>query len=394
MSPDPSSGRPAVAVLGPPGSWPAMFAAEREDREALLVLAHLQTVTPARLHALAWREGTAARCLAAVRTGRGSGDGDRAIALAVDPDDIRARLARCGATMVVPGDDGYPAALLDLHDPPAALFVRGTPLQDRPEAVAIVGARRCTPYGREVAEAFGVGLASAGLTVVSGAARGIDGAAHRGALRAGGPTTAVLGSGIDVAYPSNHRELIARIADRGTVISEYPPGTVALPRRFPARNRIVAALARGVLVVEGAQGSGSLITAEFAGDLHRDVMAVPGPITGPLSAAPHELIQDGASLVTSVADVLAVVGAPGGDSEPSRDRPAAPPPPADLTEEERRLLDRLPGSPVTADVAAAASGLDPGAALRILAALELRGLVGSEGGRYRREGPLAGDAAG
>jgi DNA processing protein len=389
--PDGASGEAGrtVAPARPPGTWPTEFVRDPADREALLVLAHLEAMTPGDLHLLALREGTAERCLAAVRRGRVSTDGDRTIAGEVDPAAVREDLDRIGARAVCPGDAEYPAGLLDLHDPPACLFVRGTPVAEGPSAVAIVGARRCTPYGREVAEAFGAGLASAGLVVVSGAARGVDAAAHVGALRASGRTAAVLGSGIDVAYPAGNRDLIERIAASGTVVSEYPPGVEALPRRFPARNRIVAGLSRGVVVVEGAEGSGSLITAEFAGDLHREVMAVPGPVTGPLSAAPHELIRDGATLVTSVADVVAVLGTTDGPDGSARSRtlPAGPPAPAGLTDQERGVLDRLPGSPVTLDAVAAITGMDAGRALGALAALELRGLVSSEGGRYRRTGP-------
>jgi DNA processing protein len=196
----------------------------------------------------------------------------------------------------------------------------------------------------------------------------------------------VLGSGIDTAYPRGNRDLIDRIAASGTVVSEYPPGVEARPRRFPARNRIVAALSRGVMVVEGAEGSGSLITAEFAEDLHREVLAVPGPITGPLSVAPNELIRDGAALVTSVRDVLAAMGVGSGGSGSRSPGSASPGPPAGLTEKENDVLAGLPGSPVTLDAVAATSGLDAGRALQALAALELRGLVSSEGGRYRRAG--------
>jgi DNA processing protein len=303
----------------------------------------------------------------------------------VDPSEVRERLVEAGARAVSPGEPEYPARLLELHDPPVCLFLRGAAVAAWPPAVAIVGARRCTPYGWEVAEALGAGLASAGLVVVSGVARGVDGAAHLGALRAGGPTVAVLGSGIDVAYPRNHRKLIDRIATSGSVVSEYPPGVEARPRRFPARNRIVAALSHGVVVVEGAEGSGSLITAEFAGDLHREVMAVPGPVTGPLSAAPHELIRDGATLVTSVGEVLAALGIPEGSGKSGRTTVPAQSL-AGLNEEERGVLDHLSGAPATVDMVAAGCGLDAPRTLRALAGLELRGLVRSEGGRYRRAG--------
>jgi DNA processing protein len=287
--------------------------------------------------------------------------------------------------MVVPGDRDYPLGLLDLPDPPGWLFARGGPLVGWPAAVAIVGARRCTPYGREVASVVAGHLAAVGVVVVSGAARGIDAAAHQGALRADGPSAAVLGSGIDVSYPRTNASLIDRLAAAGAVVSEYPPGHPALPRRFPARNRIVAALSDAVVVVEGAEGSGSLITAEFAQDLGRDVMAVPGPVTGPLSVAPNGLIKDGCHLVASSEDVLDVLGLSG--LAPARPGPM----PEDvrmrnLGDDERRVLARLPGSPVTVDAVAAAAGIDPRRALGALASLELEGLARSEDGRYRRAG--------
>ncbi|MGH2723303.1 MAG: DNA-processing protein DprA [Actinomycetota bacterium] len=245
--------------------------------------------------------------------GRATGGGREPVgpggAGGIDVRRVSQALRRAGARLAVPGDGEYPERLLDLPDPPACLFLRGRPppgAGGRPEvAVAVVGARACSPYGREVAEGIGAGVAAAGVAVVSGAAIGIDGAAHRGALRVGGPTVAVLGSGIDTAYPQRHRGLIDRIAEAGSVLSEYPPGVKPEPRRFPARNRIVAGLARAVVVVEGAPGSGSLITAEFAQDLGRDVLAVPGPVTSPLSQAPHELIRDGGTLVRGAEDVLA-----------------------------------------------------------------------------------------
>jgi DNA processing protein len=376
----------AVRTVGaePPGAWPEGFAATALDREALLVLSHLGSLTPARLHALAWQEGSARRCLAAVRRGRLATGADRAIAAAVDPKEARLRLDRAGGRMVVPGDPDYPPGLLDLPDPPGWLFARGGPLVGWPAAVAIVGARRCTPYGKEVAGVLAGHLAAAGVVVVSGAARGIDAAAHQGALRADGMSAAVLGSGIDVSYPRANARLIDRLAVSGAVVSEYPPGHPALARRFPARNRLVAALSDGVVVVEGAEGSGSLITAEFAQDLGRDVMAVPGPVTGPLSAAPNGLIKDGCHLVASSDDVLDVVGlsrlpGPGRTPEPSIHG-------RDLGDDERQVLARLPGSPVTVDAVAAAAGIDPRRALGALASLELEGLVRYEDGRYRRAG--------
>jgi DNA processing protein len=305
-------------------------------------------------------------------------------------------LSRCAARLIAPGDDEYPEALLDLTDPPGWLFVRGRLSHGGSGmAVSVVGARNCSPYGTEVSELMGSGLAAAGVAVVSGAARGIDGAAHRGALAVGGPTVAVLGSGIDVPYPQGHRRMLERIAACGAVVSEYPPGLRPHPRRFPARNRIVAALARLIVVVEGASGSGSLITAEFAQDLHRDLLAVPGPVTSELSAAPHELIRDGAGLVRDAGDVLEALGlAP---RRTSRRREASEgvtasamggsegsPSPENLPQPERLVLESLGGTGQLIEQVAHRSGLSTSAALRALVALELRGLVVATGGRYRR----------
>ncbi|HYZ11103.1 MAG TPA: DNA-processing protein DprA, partial [Actinomycetota bacterium] len=351
MSPE---ARPAVSEPSPPGAWPDGFVSGQADRDALLVLAHLVTMTPADRHRLAWREGTARACLHAVRAGsaHGASERDRMVAERVQPSRVRDALATCGAGLVAPGDQAYPPGLLELTDPPMALFVRGTLPPPRP-AVAIVGARRCTVYGREAAERIAAGLGAAGVTVVSGAAVGIDGAAHRGALKGGGPTIAVLGSGIDVPYPPRHHSLLEDVVRCGAVVSEYPPGVPALPHRFPARNRLVAALGQGVIVVEGAPGSGSLITVEFAEDLGREVMAVPGAITGPLSEVPHALIRDGASLIRGPRDVLQALGLDDGSTGASSEAAV----PEGLSEDERRLLELVPGTPATLDAVAGSAGM-------------------------------------
>lgn len=362
------------------------------------MLAHLEWVTPRRAHALAWEEGTARGLLRAVARGRGGSAGDRATSRGVRPEEVRRRLAEAAARHVTPGDAEYPARLEDLPDPPASLFARGRPLPEGP-SVAVVGARRCTPYGEEVAEAIGRGVAAAGIPVISGAATGIDSAAHRGALRAGGPTIAVLGSGIDVAYPAGNRSLIDDVAAAGTVVSEYPPGFEARPYRFPARNRLVAGLAAAVVVVEGAAGSGSMITAEIALDLGREVLAVPGPVTSPLSSVPHQLLREGAGLAEGPDDVLATLGLAvlppeaaraseegvreGGDGPVSGAGAPAPPGRA-VSEEERELLGHLAGAPVPVDVLAVRAGVPVSRALAALAGLELLGLVREVAGRYER----------
>ena len=207
------------------------------------------------------------------------------------------------AIHIYPSDAAYPAALAALMPAPE-LWVRGSVVPDDTLAIAIVGARRATDYGLEVAERLASDLAARGVTVVSGFARGIDTAAHRGALAAGGRTLAVLGAGIDVVYPPENVALAREVAARGALLTQFAPGTPPLPRHFPTRNRTLAALSLGVVVVEAAERSGSLITAGFAGDLGREVFAVPGKISSPTSAGTHKLLRDGATLVERWSDVV------------------------------------------------------------------------------------------
>ena len=201
------------------------------------------------------------------------------------------------------GDAEYPALLASLSPAPA-LWVRGTLEPDDTLAIAIVGARRASAYGLEVAERLASDLAARGVTIVSGFARGVDTAAHRAALTAGGRTIAVLGCGIDVLYPPENAALAREVVARGALVTQFSPGTPPLPYNFPTRNRTLAALALGVVVVEAAERSGSLITAGFAGDLGREVFAVPGKITSPTSAGTHRLLRDGATLVERWSDVV------------------------------------------------------------------------------------------
>jgi DNA processing protein len=359
-----------------PRGWPPGFGQDAQEQDALLILSHLETLTPRRVRDLAWSEGSARACLQAVRSGA-AGERDQALAGQVDISAVRSALLACEARAVMPCDPEYPARLCDLPDPPACLFARGRSLETANVAVAVVGARSCSAYGRGVAESIGRGLADNGVIVVSGAARGVDAAAHRGALSVSAPTIAVLGSGVDVAYPSGNRGLIEEIAREGTVVTEYPPGAGALPRRFPARNRLIAALGEAVVVVEGAVGSGSLITAEFALDLGHEVFAVPGPVTSPLSAAPHELLRDGATLARGPDDVLGAVGVAHLVS-------GKPGPPDGLSSDERRVLEGVVGEPMTAESVAGRVALPINAALSVLMALEVRGLVRGVAGRYQR----------
>lgn len=360
----------------PPSSeYPSVFVSTTTDRRALLTLSALSGLTARKLLRLAAAEGPASACLAAVLGGRAGSLGDRAHARQIDPDDIIARVAACGARIVAWGDPDYPPSLLDLTDPPAVLYVRGHDLRSLVSPVAVVGSRRCSALGREVAMDIARGLAAAGACVVSGAARGIDTGAHRGALDAAGTTAAVLGSGIDVLYPAGSRRLLEEIGQAGAIVSEYPPGIHAEAFRFPARNRIVAGLARALVVVEGARGSGSMISVDHALDLGREVFAVPGPVTSPLSEVPLALIRDGATMIRGAEDLLEDLG--------FDERPPSVVGPTELSPEERRVYEAL-RAPSIPDAVARAAGVSIPDAVAALTRLELRGLVRNVGGRYER----------
>ncbi len=221
---------------------------------------------------------------------------------------LRAWLAEPGNEVVAWDDSDYPRALLELgHAPPVLYFVGRRELLNQP-ALAIVGSRDATPQGLDNARAFARALADAGLTIISGLALGIDAAAHEGALDGSGSTLAVVGTGLDRVYPARHRELAHALAARGGLVSEFPPGTPARASHFPRRNRLISGLARGVLVVEAALSSGSLITARYAGEQGREVFAIPGSIHSPLARGCHKLIREGAKLVETAQDVLTELG--------------------------------------------------------------------------------------
>jgi DNA processing protein len=214
------------------------------------------------------------------------------------------KIAQAGATLITIGDPRYPQPLREIFDPPILLFARGRVELLQSFTLGVVGTRRPTPYGLAVAERLSADLTHAGLAIASGMARGIDTAAHRGALAAGGDTIAILGCGVDVVYPSENKKLAAEIVAKGLMLSEFPMESVAFPQNFPIRNRIISGMSVGVLVVEGAQYSGSAITAKLAMDQGREVFAVPGNITSKLSWAPNLLIKQGARLVQDWNDVI------------------------------------------------------------------------------------------
>jgi len=285
-----------------------------------------------------------------------------------------AELAQQSLRFVGRSDAGFPALLHAIHDPPPGLFLRGSGGLEVlvSTAVAIVGARACSAYGSAVARMLGRELAAAGAVVVSGLARGVDAEAHRGALEAGGTTVGVLGCGIDRDYPAAHTELARRVGELGLVVSEYAPGVEPAPWRFPARNRIIAGLARATVVVEAREASGALITADFALEEGREVFAVPGEITSALSAGTNALLRLGATPLTSAADVLESLG-------------IAPPeaPSLEVGADAARLLALLADGPASADALTRASGLDAGAVGAALVELELAGVVAEGAGIFR-----------
>jgi DNA processing protein len=293
---------------------------------------------------------------------------------AFDEAAYRARLTSTGLQWIARSDPLFPDRLRAIHDPPVGLFIRGQgelALLDRPLA-AIVGARACSAYGAEVATSLAQELARAGAVVVSGLARGIDAAAHRGALDAG-ETVAVLGCGIDRDYPRAHAHLASRVAASGLILSEYAPGVEPAPWRFPARNRIVAGLSQVTVVVEARERSGALITADLALDEGREVMAVPGEITSQLSRGTNALLRLGATPVTCAADVLEALGI----------EPSPPEPPAALEPRLAAVHAAVLDAPAGADELARRTGLDAGHVAAALAELELLGLVGESAGLYR-----------
>jgi DNA processing protein len=301
-----------------------------------------------------------------------------------------------GSTRVLTRADAeYPSRLAEIPDAPATLHVRGRLLDEDALAVAIVGSRRATTYGLEVAETHAADHAARGVTIVSGLARGIDSAAHRGALRVGGRTLAVLGSGVDVIYPPENRRLAVEIAERGALLSQFAPGTPPLPQNFPIRNQVIAAMSLAVVVVEAAERSGSLITARLAAELGREVLAVPGRITAPESRGANRLIQDGAHLALGWEDVVGVLperwkacvteterGETAGDAAVAG-RGAAEGEPSGY----KNILALLGEDPVDIDHVIERSGLGAGRVSAALLDLELEGRVRQiEGKRFVRVG--------
>ena len=308
-----------------------------------------------------------------------------AIKAGPDPDQLARTLewlAQPGNHVLTLADADYPKRLLEIPDPPALLYIKGNSRLLEASSLAIVGSRNATPQGLQNAQAFARDLSRRGWTIVSGLALGIDASAHEGGLDGDGSTIAVIGTGLDIVYPARNHTLAHRIAASGVIVSEYPLGTQALAGNFPRRNRIISGLARGVIVVEAALQSGSLITAREAADQGREVFAIPGSIHSALSKGCHQLIKQGAKLVEAASDILEELGAPAPLKQGAQTIPAEQPPTDGATAD---LLAALGHDPIDVDSLIARSGLTPDRAYAILLMLELDGQVGKlPGGRYQR----------
>jgi DNA processing protein len=293
-------------------------------------------------------------------------------------------VAQSGAQLLASTDPGYPAKLLQTPGSPAVLFVLGNPASLSSRQLAMVGSRNATPEGRRTAHEFAACFASAGLTVTSGLAVGIDAASHEGALIGAGLTVAVCGTGLDRIYPTQHERLAARIRGSGALVAEFPPGVPPLPSNFPRRNRLISALSDGVLVVEAAERSGSLITARHAGNQGRDVFAIPGSIHNPRSRGCHQLIRQGAILVQGPADVLSELRIPLPDELLMRKRGPRQPRGA-LDKGYEMLLDAVGFEPATVDSLASRTGLPGETIASMLLILELEERIAPyPGGRFGR----------
>jgi DNA processing protein len=290
------------------------------------------------------------------------------------------RMQQYGVDLLVLGTLQYPAALAQITDPPHLLFVRGTLQAADAKAVALVGSRNCSSYGRRITERLVTGLVRAGYTIISGLARGIDGFAHRAALQAGGRTLGVLAGGLSRIYPPEHPELAREVESSGALLSEASMEQEPLPGMFPARNRLISGLCRGVVIVEAAEKSGALITASHAGEQGRSVMAVPGPVDQPSSGGAHTLIRKGAVLVRGPEDVLEELeGLP-------NEKPQEPPvPPPMLDETQRRIWDALAEAPRHLDEMVQTLGIAAGPLSGMLLMLEMKKIVRRlPGNRFER----------
>lgn len=344
-------------------------------------------------HSLSWRQqqalldayGTAESVLTRMDQGVKEIAGDKAFQELREIRKLGARqmidrLNACGAQVIFPEDAEYPALLKQIADPPHALFLRGTPLPDE-RSVAIVGSRRDTRYGRTQAYGIAKGLAEAGVTVVSGLARGIDTAAHEGALAGGGRTVAVMGNGIDQVYPEENKELAQRIIDHGgAILTEFPFGSEPLAYHFPIRNRIISGISAALLLIEGHARSGTMITAGYAGEQGREVFALPGAVDAPGSAAPLALLKDGAGICTCAQDILVQMGW-AYKEEKVEELTFAQARLADLNERQRRIALLMLDEPRRFEELTEETGIPPDELAGELTLMELDGVVEPRAGK-------------
>lgn len=360
-----------------------MLSGLARERAETVFLCSLPGMTSRRLGALLTFYGSPSGVIEALRRGKAAAPPDQecwsTAAGAGDPEQGLEELSRSGISVVVRGERTYPALLEETADPPWALFYRGSLPKPGAPPVAVVGSRKATPYGLEVARWLAGELGSAGAVVISGAASGIDSAAHLGCLRSGGFTVSVLGCGVDVAYPRSSSALIERIGSCGCVMSEYPPGTQPARWRFPERNRIIAGLSRVLVVVEASESSGAMLTVDFALAEGRDVMAVPGQLGVENSAGTNGLIKNGALIVTGPEDVLSELGIEGARTTAGgRD--------SDTAEglAERKLARELARGARCAEELSAACRLSAAETLSALTRLEVSGeVLRGQGGLYQ-----------
>ncbi len=365
---------------------------DQEETCALVALSMVPTVGPGKVRALLARFGSARAALAAneraLSVVDGVGPQTAAMIAAFDAqgavDDQFERASKVGARLITLFDPDFPQLLRQIYDPPILLWIRGSLEPRDANAIAVVGTRRSTEYGRRVAHQFAFDLARSGFTIVSGLAYGIDAVAHRAAVEAAGRTVAVLGSGVDVVYPAKHRSLVEQIEDgKGAVISEFPLGMRPDAPHFPRRNRLIAGLSLGTLVAEARETGGALLTAWMATEQNRAVYAIPAPVIGEAGPGTNQLIQKGyAALVTSAAEIIRELGLQIGDAQIEKpkahmERPAPP----SLTGPEKGLFEVLRDDPLPLDEICERAGLDASNALVYLLSLEFKGVVRQMAGK-------------
>ncbi|MFN7291442.1 MAG: DNA-processing protein DprA [Pirellula sp.] len=361
----------------------------KEDRDAYLKLSLVNGIGPRTLASLVDYFGSATDVLKASQSqlGKVRRIGPKLATLVRDASrsDLLDRVyEHCVANQVqiiVPGDRDFPRLLDEIEDPPLMLFVRGKLEKRDAISIGMVGTRHCTHYGRTMAERFAKGLAMRGITVVSGLARGIDGICHESTLSVGGRTIAVLGSSVTDIYPPEHDELADRITNNGALISETHPFAKPKAGVFPQRNRIISGLSLGVLVVEAADRSGSLITARHAGEQGREVFAIPGPVTSRMSKGCHQLIRDGATLVCDAEEILEHLGPLVEGVDVSEGVKIKHPAELQLNEIEQQVLQSIDSEPMDIDAVVRSSGLPIPRVLSTISVLEMRGLIKRPSGR-------------